>query len=1722
MEPELAAKFPEIKTFRGEGIDDPAASIRFDITPAGFHAQILSPNGAVYVDPAFRGENGLHTSYFKRDYVRRDNFQCFMPENVATAGRETSGRGGSSGMQTFDLARSGGNLRTYRAAVAATAEYTAFHGGTVALGQAAIVTSMNRVVGVYEIELAIRMVLVANNDLLVYTNSATDPYSNGNPSSLLTQNQNNIDAIIGNGNYDIGHVFSTAGGGLAGLGVVCDTGVKARGETGTDFPMGDAFNIDYVAHEMGHQFGANHTFNSTTSSCGGNRNASTAYERGSGSTIMAYAGICETDDLQLHSDPYFHSASFDEIIAFTTSGDGNSCAVITSTGNTAPTVSAGPNYTIPQNTPFTLTASGSDPNGDSLTYCWEERDLGAATTVAAADNGSSPLFRSFNPVSSPSRTFPRLPNLLNNTLNVGEVMPTTTRTMNFRVTARDNRAGGGGVNTSDMQVNVTTAAGPFLVTSHNSGGTFSGLQTVTWNVAGTTNAPVNASTVNILLSTNGGLTYPFTLATATPNDGSQLVVFPNVITTTARVKVEAAANIFFDICNTNFSIIFSVPTPLVLLDSAALAVESCITTNNAIDPNETVTVNFALRNTGSGDTTNLVATLLLTNGVVSASSPQNYGVVPAGGVSVTNSFSLVATGGCGGSFTAVLQLQDGASNLGTVARTFNLGAMLGGPTHRTNATTIEIPGSSTKGPGAPFPSLVNVSGVTGTVSKVTVSLMGFGHSWPADVDVLLVGPTGQTLLLMSDTGGGESVSGITFTFDDNAAGPLSGTEAMSSGDYRPSNYGSVDTFSAPAPGGSYGATLSVFNGLNPNGTWSLYVEDDSNQDTGSIVQGWRLTVTTSDSSCCIPPIQLADLVVGQTVSPSLVNVGSNASFTINVTNLGPDTANSVMITNALPAGLTFVSAVASQGSCTNNSGVVTCNLGPLTNGGVASVTMQVTAVGAGVKTNQASTTSSTPDPVSTNNTAARILTVNAFPVISDIPNVVTNEDSVVGLAFTIGDLETAAGALNLGVSSSDTNLVPLANISFGGANSNRTITVTPVGNLSGSSTITVTVTDGLATNSDAFLLTVNAVNDVPTLAPITNFTLVEGETLTFTNAASDIETATPLLVFSLANGPTNANVNPTNGVFAWTTGESDGPTTNVISVAVTDSGVPSMSATQSFTVIVLETNLAPVLSTISNQVVFEGTLLTFTNVASDPDLPANLLAFALENAPAGAGINPTNGVFAWTPSEAQGPGTNTMSVIVSDNGLPGLSATQSFTVVVMETNQAPVLTPISDVVIVEGASVTNTNLASDSDTPPNELTFILASAPGGAAINPTNGVFTWVTSEANGPSSNHVSVVVTDNGSPALSATQSFTVVVLETNAAPNLAAITNFTLVEGETLTFTNAAGDLDLPANVLTFSLQDAPTNAVVNPTNGVFSWTPNETQGPSSNHIVVIVSDNGTPSLSATQSFSVLVFETNNAPVFAVIGDYVIIEGTTLTITNVATDSDTPTNELTFSLGIAPTNAVINPTNGVFTWTPTEAQGPSSNAIHVIVTDNGAPSLSATQSFTVFVLETNAAPVLAAIADHKIHVGRTLVITNNSTDSDVPPSSLTFSLDAAPATAVIDTNTSVFSWTPSDEDADIVHSITVRVTDGGSPPQFDTKTFLVTVVSRPLITSMEISNSVVVVTWVSLVGENYRLQHSTNLGSNWVDVLPTVTAGGPSASQTDAYDPTSQRFYRVRLVP
>ena len=582
MEPGLAARFPELKTYVGQDLDDPSATMRMDLTPRGVHAIILSANAQVYLDPYSRETDTDYIAYYKRDFAPENkSFSCLIEANPVSQKPLALLPAGSS---------TGASLRIFRLAVACTGEYAAAvcspNAPTVASTLAAIITSVNRCSAIYEREVAVRFVLVNGNDKLVYLDPSTDPYTSSSLSMMLGQNQTNIDSVIGSDNYDLGHVFGASGGGIATLGVVCVAGEKARGASGSSNPVGDPYDVDYVVHEIGHQFNANHPFDGSSGGCSGNANYSTAYEPGSGSTLMAYAGVCSPQNLAFHSDDYFHSNSYSEISSFVAY---TSCPQIIATGNTPPTVGQLNSFTIPAQTPFALTASATDPEGDTLTYCWEEFDKGPLQdpTVDPRDNGSSPLFRSFPPTTNPTRIFPSLTYILNNQ-NVppatigpyasGEFLPTTSRTMAFRVTVRDNHPGGGGTSYASTTVTSVSTAGPFAVTYPNSAATIAGGSqvTVTWNVASTDVAPINCANVKISLSTDGGNTFPIVLASSVPNNGSASVTIPNtanVATTQGRIKIEAIGNVFFDISDQNLTFTSTNTAPVLNISGGIFVVK---------------------------------------------------------------------------------------------------------------------------------------------------------------------------------------------------------------------------------------------------------------------------------------------------------------------------------------------------------------------------------------------------------------------------------------------------------------------------------------------------------------------------------------------------------------------------------------------------------------------------------------------------------------------------------------------------------------------------------------------------------------------------------------------------------------------------------------------------------------------------------------------------------------------------------------------------------------------------------------------------------------------------------------------------------------------------------------------------------------------------------------------------------------------------------------------
>lgn len=536
MAPGLAHQFPQLQTFAGRSADG-RSHIRCDLSPQGFHAMVFSPLGSWFIEPL---DANLYEVFWKHDRQPANAFYCQV--------EETEIHPQQSPAAPYPI---GPVLRTYRLAVSATGEYTQYHGGTVEGAMAAIVTTMHRVNGVYERDISARMILVDSNQLVVFTDPGTDPFSGGD-GQIMNQNQNVTDSRIGNNNYDIGHVFHVGGGGVANLGAVCSPTRKARGFTSGSPPENDFFDIDYVAHEMGHQFGANHTMGNCQ-----NMNDDTAFEPGSGTSIMGYAGLCGSNNVALNSDDLFHVISLEEMTQFAFFGNGNNCAVIDSTFNSPPSIVEMPpaNLFIPISTPFELTTRAIDTENDSLTYSWEQYDLGPVTQLGQP-TGSAPSFRVFRPSNSPTRVFPRLNDLVANISSINEVLPTYSRDLNFKVVVRDNHGFGGGVSWDEMLLKATSQAGPFVVQTANQATNWlaGSYQLIQWDVANTQLAPVSADSVVISLSNDGGFNYPYELSRV-PNTGQAVVLLPDTLSGSQfRVKIKGLGHVFFDINNTNITI----------------------------------------------------------------------------------------------------------------------------------------------------------------------------------------------------------------------------------------------------------------------------------------------------------------------------------------------------------------------------------------------------------------------------------------------------------------------------------------------------------------------------------------------------------------------------------------------------------------------------------------------------------------------------------------------------------------------------------------------------------------------------------------------------------------------------------------------------------------------------------------------------------------------------------------------------------------------------------------------------------------------------------------------------------------------------------------------------------------------------------------------------------------------------------------------------------------
>lgn len=586
---ELQSMYPEIRSYVGIGLDDQYAQLRLSLDPRGIQTMVFRVGKSNEFMEPYSEDGKVYAVYAsKSDRKGKLPFTCSTDDQELISSIESK--------TNFTSRSSTTSLLNFRLALSCTGEYSNYFGATSAaqssLVLAAFNATMTRVNGVYERDFAIHMNIVAQTTNVIYYNPATDPYSDaatGSTGTWNTEVQNTLSSSLtgpsttlaaNNAAYDIGHLFGgSGGGGNAGcIGCVCvnDTASITDKNKGSAFtspgdgvPAGDTFDIDYVAHEMGHQFGGNHTFTHTT------ENNSVNYEPGSGSTIMAYAGITNFD-VQPNSDDYFHAGSIAQVQANMAT---KTCQTTVAITHGAPVVNAGSDWIIPISTPFMLTGSATDAGGtSSMSYCWEQYNdaatgaelcsvtlanpTGDTDCVPSATKTLGANFRSYDPTVSPSRRFPKIESTLANSLFTQgaeipvEYLSSVARTLNFRLTARDNVAAGGQTNYDDMIVTVSAAAGPFDVTSQNTDGivwTPGNTETITWSVNNTT-ALVGSANVDILLSTDGGFTYPTVLLANTPNDGTQIITVPNVTAANCRVMVKPTGNIYYDINTKNIAI----------------------------------------------------------------------------------------------------------------------------------------------------------------------------------------------------------------------------------------------------------------------------------------------------------------------------------------------------------------------------------------------------------------------------------------------------------------------------------------------------------------------------------------------------------------------------------------------------------------------------------------------------------------------------------------------------------------------------------------------------------------------------------------------------------------------------------------------------------------------------------------------------------------------------------------------------------------------------------------------------------------------------------------------------------------------------------------------------------------------------------------------------------------------------------------------------------------
>ena len=894
LSPALSAKFPHIQAFEGLSVGKDGSTAQLELTTSGLSAQILDVQGRWMIDSIDRADTSRVRSYFARDDSRaRSPLQCGFDHDPIHGSKrsgsnplEAARRPATDNLQSRSR---GTELRTYRLAIATTGEYSEYHGGTTEDTLSAVVRVVNRINGIFNAELSVGFELVENVDEILFTDPLTDPFEgNDDLDVLIDESQSVIDEVIGESNYDIGHTFSSSGGGLAGTGP-CRNGSKASGVTGGT--EGEFFIVDFVAHEMGHQFGMFHTFNSSAESCLENREGSAAFEPGAGSTIMSYNGICGADNIpqsplmESNSDAMFHSFSYEQAADYIETF-GSVCGVTSDTDNRVPQVDAGRAYSVPSGTPFVITGSGSDPDGHELTYSWEQRDLGPAASLSSPDDGSIPLFRALAPSTNPVRYLPKLSTVVSGEIDNVEKLPRVARTMSMVLTARDQRGGRNSEATTIEVISPPLTGRAFSIEEPNLGGDIGSEGTVRWNVGATNDPPISVNEIDLFLSVDGGDTFSEEPFATVPNTGYARVAFPSdVDTDSARIMARGRGNIFFDVSDEDFSLDGSAPaTPEVAapISVAAYGLNDQ-TIEIAFEPGASGGISYhEAACTGDPTYSSFSATdspdadFDDTSPARSSVVVNGEGVVPPEGltvsVDITHTYrgdvviDLVAPSGR----AVQLKSNDGADGADDVVETYTVFGMLGeevagewllkvsdyyeGDEGTFNTWSLSgagitpprlVQGSVTPDAyfddATPVSSSIQLSGA-GTVSvdefRVAVDIT---HTWRSDVVIELESPGGKRITLRE-------------------------TDTDDSGDDVTGVYPVTLTPNTP---------FSELAGESLAGTWTLYVSDQVAQDTG-VLNGWGITQAQYRfvESSGISPIQLVALPAGQSYSCDIWAVNS--------------------------------------------------------------------------------------------------------------------------------------------------------------------------------------------------------------------------------------------------------------------------------------------------------------------------------------------------------------------------------------------------------------------------------------------------------------------------------------------------------------------------------------------------------------------------------------------------------------------------------------------------------------------------------------------------------------------------------------------------------------------------------------------------------------------------------------------------------------------------------